>query len=231
MVPRKLSDDGVLDRVQILKFVDEDGVPASPHFGRHGLDSEHLRCLENEGVEISDISLGDQLSIAVVELLISVTNRLTAKAPARERIENALVHLCRHLESAQNGSLIRLVGDAEAGLESDLFAEFAQQLGAERMDRPALDAFDAGSELTHEALGDFAGSLVGECEDADPLGLEVELVDKEADPLDEAESFPRSRSCQHQKRLWWTFDGEALRTRGDARNRSGVGAHRRRFRV
>src|ERR1700686_5123229 len=162
MVPSQLADDGVLDRIQVLEFVDQDGVPASPHFCSHGRDSEELRCLENEGVEIRDVSLSGHLAIAVVILLIPVAQRFATEPPARECIENALVHLRRHFEPAQDGSLIKLVGDAKAGLQSHLLAELAQQLGAERVDRPPLDALDSGAELTHETFGNFAGGLVGE---------------------------------------------------------------------
>jgi len=65
------------------------------------------------------------------------------------------------------------------------------------VDRPALDALDAGPELTHETLGDLASGLVGECEDADPIGFDVELVDQEADALDEAEGFSRPWARQY----------------------------------
>ena len=155
---------------------------------------------------------------------------LAAEAIARECVEDALVHPRRHFEPAQDGFLIRLIGDAEAGLQSHVLAELSQKLGAESVDGPALDALHARAELTREALGDFAGRLVREGEDADPLGVDLELVDQESDPLDEAEGLSRARAREHEKRPWCGLNGQALRNGWDARNRNGVGAYRRRFR-
>ncbi|HMI57718.1 MAG TPA: hypothetical protein VK511_06705, partial [Gemmatimonadaceae bacterium] len=75
-----------------------------------------------------------------------------------------------------------------------------------------------------------AGRLVGEREDADPLGLDLELVDQEADAPDEAESFSSARAGENEERLGGGFDREKLRRRRGTRNRNGVGAYRRRFR-
>ena len=43
-----------------------------------------------------------------------------------------------HLEPAKHGTLIVVVGYSETGLEADVAAELAQQLGAEGVDRSAL---------------------------------------------------------------------------------------------
>jgi hypothetical protein len=135
-----------------------------------------------------------------------------------------------HSEAAQNGFLVGLVGDAKAGLESNLLAEFAQQLGAEGVDGPALHALHARAELASETLGNFTGGLVREGEDADAVRLDAELVDQECDPLDEAEGFSRARAREDQQRLRRGLDGKTLRGRGSVRNRNGVGAYRRRLR-
>ena len=127
------------------------------------------------------------------------------------------MHLRRHLEPAQDGFLVGLVGDAEPGLQSHVLAELAQQLGTESVDRPALDGLNARPQLMRETLCDFACRLVGEGEDADPLGVDAELVDQECDPLNEAESLSGARPREDEKRLRRGLDGQALRfvrTRG-----------------
>jgi hypothetical protein len=53
--------------------------------------------------------------------------------------------------SAEDEQLIVLVGDPEAGLEPDVIAELAQQLGAEGVDCPALDVLRVRAEVTCEA--------------------------------------------------------------------------------
>src|SRR6266513_1797565 len=128
MIATQLADDGVLNRIEILKLVDENDVPASTHISRDRGDPEQLGGLQNQTVEIGDISLSDDVAIAVIELLVAVPERITAKAIARECVEDALVHLRRNLEPAKYGFLIRLIGDTEPKLQPDLLAELAQQL-------------------------------------------------------------------------------------------------------
>jgi hypothetical protein len=80
--------------------------------------------------------------------------------------------------------LLGLVGDAETRLQIDVLAKLAQQLGAERVDRSALHSLDAVPELSLQTLGNFAGCLVRECEDADSRRVDVEPLDEVADALD-----------------------------------------------
>jgi hypothetical protein len=110
-----------------------------------------------------------------------------------------------------------------------VLAELAQQLGAEGVDRSALDALDARPQLADEALRDLARGFVGESEDTDPLRLDAEPADQEFDSSDEAERLPRTRTREDEKRSCWGCDGKQLRRRGGARNRSGAGAYRRRL--
>jgi hypothetical protein len=139
------------------------------------------------------------------------------------------LHFRRNFETAEDGFLVGLIGDAEAGLQSDVLAEFAQQLGAEGVDRSALDPLNTGPQFAHEAFRDLTRCLVGESEDTDSLGLDAELVDQESDSPDQAERLARARTRQDQKRSGRSFDGKKLRRRGAARNRSGAGAYRRRL--
>ena len=127
-----------------------------------------------------------------------------------ERVEDTFLHLPRNSEPPQNGFLVRLVGNAEPGLEIHLFAKIAQQLGAERVDGAALDALHTIAQLALQSLGDLAGGLVGECENADSRRIEGETLDEIANALDEAERFSGTRSGEDQKRLRWPLDRVSL---------------------
>ena len=127
-----------------------------------------------------------------------------------ERVEHALLHLARNPEAAQNGFLVRLVGNAEAGLEIHLFAKFAQQLGAERVDGAALDALHTIAQLALQSLGDLTGGLVGECENADSRRFDDEALDEIANALDEAERFSGTWSGEDEERLRWPLDRVSL---------------------
>ena len=58
------------------------------------------------------------------------------------------------------------------GLEQHVRAELAQQLGAEGVDRAALDLRRRGAELRLEPVRDLAGGLVRERERADARRVE-----------------------------------------------------------
>jgi hypothetical protein len=135
------------------------------------------------------------------------------------------VHPGGDSEPPQDRFLVRLVGDAEPGLQVDALAEFSQQLGAESVDGAALHALDAVTELTVQASGDLAGGLIGEGEDADPGGIYSEPLDEVANALDETECLPRPGTSQDEQWLRGGLDGRALRSgrSRSARKRSGVG--------
>src|SRR6185503_3255597 len=97
--------------------------------------------------EVDDVPLSGGAAVTIVELLVSVAEGLAPKPIARERLENAFMVARRNSEPAKNRSLIRLVGDSNAFLKSNPVPELAQELGAERMDCPALDGFHARPEL------------------------------------------------------------------------------------
>ncbi len=177
MLMGKLADDAVLHRIQILEFVHENRVIAASDCPRYRWNSEKLRGLEEQSVEIDDVPLGGRALIAVVVLLVPLAQRLPAKTVARKGVEHAFVKLSGNLEPPKKRQLVKLVGDSEAFLQSYLVTVLPQEIGAKRMDSSAPDALDARSELTIETRCDLAGSLVGEGEDADASGVETTIVD------------------------------------------------------
>jgi hypothetical protein len=114
-------------------------------------------------------------------------------------------------DAAEDEQLIFLVGDPKAGLESDVFAELAQQLGAEGVDRSAFDLFSVRAQIAREARGDLARRLVGESESAYPRRIAAAFLDEETDPLYKAEGFPSAWAGEDEKRLRLGLDGRALR--------------------
>ena len=135
------------------------------------------------------------------------------------------MHFRRDSQATQNRFLIRLVGDAEAGLEVDALAKFAQQLGAESVDGAALYAVDAIAQLALQPLGNFTGGLVGKSENADSGGIQVEPFDEVTNALDETECLPGPGTGEDEQWLCGRLDGGALRSgrSRSARHRSGVG--------
>lgn len=92
-----------------------------------------------------------------------------------------------------------------------MFAELAQQLGAEGVDRSALDLFSVRAQMSREARGDLARRLIGEGESAYPRRIEAAFLDQKTDSLDQAESFARAGSGEDEQRLGLGLDGRALR--------------------
>jgi len=215
MVLRQTTDDCVLDRIQILEFVDEDDVPARACLYRDIIHPEQLRRLQYEGVEVGDVSLGHHALISIVVPLVAVTEGIAAESIAREGVEDAVLYFPRDSEAAEERFLVQLVGDAEAWLQVYPFAELAQQLGAERMDGSAFHTLYAIAELSLQTLGDFAGGFVGESEDADSRRINAETLDQESNALDEAECLAGSRTGEDEQRLCWCFDCVALRSGRD----------------
>ena len=93
--------------------------------------------------------------------------------------------------------MVLVVGDAEAGLQSDVDAELAQQLGAEGVNRSPFDPLGPRLQLPLETRGDLSRGLVGERENADALRIESALLDEESDPLDQAERLARARTGEN----------------------------------
>jgi len=110
-----------------------------------------------------------------------------------------------------------------------VLSELAQKLGAESVDGPSPHTLDTFAELALEALGDLAGGFIGKGEDAHPTRIDADLVDQEADSLDEAESFSRAWPGEYEERLRIGLDRQALGSGGDARDRTAVDAGGRRI--
>src|SRR5260221_83954 len=90
--------------------------------------------------------------------------------------KEAMVPRAKAFEAGEYTELIILVGNAESARESDVIAEFAQDLGAEGVNRPSLDAVTVGTEL-FQSRRDFLGGFVGECERENSRGLELARFD------------------------------------------------------
>jgi hypothetical protein len=83
------------------------------------------------------------------------------------------------------------------------------------VDRSALHALHALAQLSLQTLGDFAGGLVGEGEDADSRRINGEMLDQKSNTLDQAEGLAGSRTSEDKQRLWCCFDCIALRSGRD----------------
>ncbi len=89
-------------------------------------------------------------------------------------------------------------------------SELPQQLSAKCVNRPAFDALRAGCELSLETRGDLAGSLVGECENADALRIESALLDQEPDSLDQAKGLAGTGTGKNENWLRASLNGFTL---------------------
>src|SRR3981081_3613989 len=68
----KLADYAILHRIQVLEFVHEDCVPTPSDGSRHRCNSEELRGLEKQSIEIDDGALGRRGPIAGASLHVAV---------------------------------------------------------------------------------------------------------------------------------------------------------------
>jgi len=84
------------------------------------------------------------------------------------------------------------------------------------VDRPALHTLDALTQLVLQPLGDLAGGSVGEGKNADPGGVDGELLDQISDALDEAECLACAGPGENEKGLRRRFDRGALARRWSA---------------
>ena len=210
MVPRQLVDDRVLNRVQILKLVDENTVPAPAYSFADGVVPEQLSGFQHQGVEVDELALLEEFLIVGVEHPIVGAQFIAAKSVGGESSEKIAMPCRRNLEATEDGTLIVIVGDAEARLQSEVGAELAQQLSAESVNRSALYALGARSQLALESRSYLAGGLVGEGKHADAFGIEPALLDEESNPLDEAECLARPRTGENENGLRRSLDRLAL---------------------
>ena len=207
----ELTDDGVLNAIQILKLVDEDRIPTRSQLRTDRGNAKQFRRFQHQRIEVGHVSASHDVSILVVNLAVSPAQRLIAKAVSRKSFEHALAQFQRDLQVTQNCQLIVVISDPEAELQTNLLTELAQELGTKSVDGPALHAFYACAELAFQSFGNLPRRFIGEREYAYPRGIDSVLIDKEADTLDQAESFSRARSGEHQEGLGGCFDRSALR--------------------
>ena len=209
MIDRQSPHDRVLDLVEILELVDQDFVPARPHLLRNRIDPEKLGGLQNQRVEVRNVTTNGQLLISLKNLALGPFERLAAKTVAREGVQEKLVPLGRYTQPAQYRSLVVLVGNSESRLQSHFFTELTQQLGAERVDGATLDAVTRVAELG-ETLRDLAGGFVGEGENANSTRIDIQSADQVPNALDQAESLACTRPGENQRRPRRREDRRAL---------------------
>jgi hypothetical protein len=129
-----------------------------------------------------------------------VHQRIPAKAMRGEARERVPVPAAWSFYPAQRGELILFVGDAEAGFEEDMCAEFAEQFRAEGVDCTSLYLLGLlSTEPGFEPMADFASGLVGEGESTDASGVEAVVFDQEADTLDETVCLSGTRASENEE--------------------------------
>src|SRR6185503_12344707 len=199
MLMPDIADHRVLHRIEILELVDEHAVP-SRAYSRHDMPVlQQLRRLEEQHVEVEHPPLLEEMLVLLEDAgVVVIAERLVAETLRREAHEQRTVSTHRDAESSEDGALIAVVGDAEARLEPDALAEFAQQLGTEGVDRSRLHRQSPCANGALEPERDLVGCLVGEGESAEPIGLEPARLHEMTNALDEAERLPGTRSGEDQ---------------------------------
>src|SRR5258707_8407265 len=105
--------------------------------------------------------------------------------------EQTMVPRAKTFEAREYTELIILVGDSESAREPDAITEFAEDLGAKRVNRPSLYAITVGTELL-ESRRDFLGGFIGERECENSCRVELARFNEESDALDETKSLSRA---------------------------------------
>src|SRR5262245_10036473 len=222
MLVAQRAHHAVLNWIDVLELVDDNRVPSPPDRGSLLRLLEQLRRLDDERIEIDELAFREKTLIAVEQDGVVVLQWVVAESMRREQIQRVLVPAPRTLESPQHAELILLVGDAEPRLEQHVNAQLAQQLRAEGVNRPALELRDTLAEPGLEAMLDFAGRFVRECERANARGIDALDLDQPTDALGEAEGLARAGTREDQTRARGTFDRFPLRRRRDVDAVSGA---------
>ena len=89
VIVRERLHDPVLHRIQVLKLVDEDDVPASAHGSPFVVSLEQLGGLDDERVEVDDLARREESLVALEEHGVVVEQRVAAKAMRREPVQRA----------------------------------------------------------------------------------------------------------------------------------------------
>ena len=95
-----------------------------------------------------------------------------------------------------------------------MLGELSQQLSAKSVNGSALDQLGTRAKMLLEATRDLARGFVRERERADSFRIEVSLLDKESDPLDETERLASAGAGQYQNRPGLSFYCGKLRWGG-----------------
>ena len=140
---------------------------------RRGRVLEQLGRLDDERVEVDDVSLGEELLVPREESCVVRIELIAAKPVHGEPRQ----HLAMRLLAAPSSrrSTVRWYSSSampNPAARLHVRAVLAQQLGAERVDRAALDALRARAELARETRRDLVGGLVRERERADARRVE-----------------------------------------------------------
>ena len=128
----ELTDDGVLNAIQILKLVDEDRIPTRSQLRTDRGDAKKLRRFQHQRIEVGHVSTSHDVSILVVNLAVSPAQRLIDLAASRDRIIQVghverynpaitaiahLVHEVRYLEAERLGVFVARSLDVDVLLD------------------------------------------------------------------------------------------------------------------
>ncbi len=146
VIAGQLPDHRVLHGVQILELVHQHAVPARADERGRRLALEQLPGAQEQHVEVEDVPLLEVPLVAQEEIGVARLEGLLPESVDGKAGEQVRVPLRVRAHAAEHEPLVDLVGDAEAGLETGVAPELAQELGAERVDGARLDERGAVAE-------------------------------------------------------------------------------------
>ena len=167
---------------------------------------EQLRRLHDERVEVDEVSVGEEVLVLREEPRVVGVQLIAAQPVHGEAREDLRCGVVRADDPPQHGALLLLVDDAEPRAEPHVRPVLAQQLGAEGVDRPSFtpSARDPRRRASRSAISPAA--LLVKVNAQMRAGVDPELLEQEADPLDEAERLPRPGTGEDERRPRWRFD-------------------------
>ena len=193
----------VLHVVHVLEFIDEHVVPAvcDPV-------GEWLR-LHDEIVEVHHVAMGEPARVFREEPRVVGGQPVALKAVPAEEVEQLPAPIGRHSQPAQDDTLIRVIGHAEALPQARGLGVFTQECQTKGVNGAARDCFGLGAEGVLEPGRDLARCTVGECNGTDPVRIES-AGDEMLDPRDEAIGLARPGARDDEDWAEWRFDCETL---------------------
>ena len=105
VVARERVNDAVLDRVQVLKLVDEHDIPARSHGARIAVALEQFGGLDDQRIEVDKLSLREKTLILLEQDRVLVKQRIAAKAMGGEACERVSVPAARSFDAPQGVEL------------------------------------------------------------------------------------------------------------------------------